>query len=200
MPCTPYGGDGVGFYAIPPIGANVWIEFEGGNVNFPIWAGCFWAEGETPTVDGEPPNPLIKTLKTASMTFTLDDTPDVGGASLACSPAAVATPLKMTFNSLGVKIDASPAILEMLTKTGVTLTFPPGVISITETGVEVSVTDSIVSITEAEISLAAATIEATTEGALTFDGGADVSMTAGGAVEITGAGDVAVTGAMVLIN
>ena len=31
LPATPYGGDGVGFFAIPPIGANVWVEFEGGN-------------------------------------------------------------------------------------------------------------------------------------------------------------------------
>ena len=29
-PCVPYAGRGVGFFAVPPIGANVWIEFEGG--------------------------------------------------------------------------------------------------------------------------------------------------------------------------
>ncbi|HEX6229566.1 MAG TPA: phage baseplate assembly protein V, partial [Solirubrobacterales bacterium] len=31
MPCVPYAGSQVGFYAVPPIGANVWVEFEGGD-------------------------------------------------------------------------------------------------------------------------------------------------------------------------
>ena len=28
--------------AIPPIGANVWVEYEGGDPNYPVWVGCFW--------------------------------------------------------------------------------------------------------------------------------------------------------------
>ena len=42
MPCVPYAGSGVGFFAIPPVGANVWVEFEGGDPDYPIWSGCFW--------------------------------------------------------------------------------------------------------------------------------------------------------------
>ena len=41
LPCVPYAGRDVGFYALPPIGANVWVEFEGGDLNYPIWSGCF---------------------------------------------------------------------------------------------------------------------------------------------------------------
>jgi hypothetical protein len=48
MPCVPYAAGGVGFHAIPPIGTNVWIEFEGGGIDYPIWSGCFWLEGEIP--------------------------------------------------------------------------------------------------------------------------------------------------------
>lgn len=44
--CTPFGGLGSGFYAIPPVGAGVWIEFEEGNLNKPIWTGSWWPEGE----------------------------------------------------------------------------------------------------------------------------------------------------------
>ena len=33
---------------VPPVGANVWVEFEGGDVNYPIWSGCFWGPGELP--------------------------------------------------------------------------------------------------------------------------------------------------------
>jgi hypothetical protein len=44
--CTPFGGLGSGLYAIPPAGAGVWIEFEEGDLNKPIWTGSWWAEGE----------------------------------------------------------------------------------------------------------------------------------------------------------
>ena len=37
-------GTGVGFFAVPPIGANVWVEFEGGDPDYPIWSGCFWGD------------------------------------------------------------------------------------------------------------------------------------------------------------
>ena len=46
LPCFPYAGEGVGFYTLPPVGASVWVEFEGGNPDFPIWSGCFWDELE----------------------------------------------------------------------------------------------------------------------------------------------------------
>jgi hypothetical protein len=48
LPCTPYAGPQIGFFALPPAGANVWVEFEGGDLNHPIWAGCFWDPGELP--------------------------------------------------------------------------------------------------------------------------------------------------------
>ena len=32
---------------IPPIGAGVWVEFEQGDPDYPIWVGCFW--GLAPT-------------------------------------------------------------------------------------------------------------------------------------------------------
>ena len=40
-PCVPYAGDSVGFAFLPEVGSAVWIEFEAGNVSFPIWTGCF---------------------------------------------------------------------------------------------------------------------------------------------------------------
>jgi hypothetical protein len=40
LPCLPPG-----VFALPPVGANVWVEFEGGNTDSPIWVGCFWAVG-----------------------------------------------------------------------------------------------------------------------------------------------------------
>lgn len=48
MPCVPYAGKGVGFAFLPEIGSGVWIEFEGGDVSYPIWVGGYWREGEFP--------------------------------------------------------------------------------------------------------------------------------------------------------
>jgi uncharacterized protein involved in type VI secretion and phage assembly len=61
MPCAPYAGRGVGFFAIPPIGANVWVEFESGDPDYPIWSGCFWGTGEAPAKPGVPTTKVLKT-------------------------------------------------------------------------------------------------------------------------------------------
>lgn len=69
MPCVPYAGPGVGFYFIPPVGANIWVEFEGGNPDYPIWSGCFWGDGEAPT----PTMPTNQIIKTMGCTITISD-------------------------------------------------------------------------------------------------------------------------------
>jgi uncharacterized protein involved in type VI secretion and phage assembly len=48
LPCVPYAGPHVGFHAIPPQGAGVWIEFEAGDTSHPIWVGGWWALGQIP--------------------------------------------------------------------------------------------------------------------------------------------------------
>jgi uncharacterized protein involved in type VI secretion and phage assembly len=45
--CVPYAGDHVGFAFLPEVGSGVFIEFEGGDVSFPIWSGCYWRVEET---------------------------------------------------------------------------------------------------------------------------------------------------------
>ncbi|MFN2224900.1 MAG: phage baseplate assembly protein V [Anaerolineae bacterium] len=70
MPNVPFAGQGQGFFALPPIGANVWIEFEGGDPNYPIWTGCFWGDGQVPA---SPAVPTTVMLKTELITLTLDD-------------------------------------------------------------------------------------------------------------------------------
>jgi uncharacterized protein involved in type VI secretion and phage assembly len=62
MPCVPYAGDGVGVAFLPEVGSGVWIEFEGGDVSYPIWVGCYWRDGE------QPPDaaPDVKAIVTAS--------------------------------------------------------------------------------------------------------------------------------------
>jgi uncharacterized protein involved in type VI secretion and phage assembly len=47
--CVPYAGDQVGFAFMPELGSGVWIEFEGGDVSYPIWTGCYWRQDELPS-------------------------------------------------------------------------------------------------------------------------------------------------------
>jgi len=96
MPCVPYAGSGVGFFAIPPLGANIWVEFEGGDPDYPIWSGCFWGTGEAPVM---PAIPLKKVLKTDTATITLDDTPGAGGITI-----ETLTGMKIVFNVTGIEI------------------------------------------------------------------------------------------------
>jgi len=75
-PCVPYAGTTSGFYALPPIGAGVWIEFEAGDPSRPIWTGCWWATGEAPVNEKmAPPTPFRKMLRTETgLQVSLDDT------------------------------------------------------------------------------------------------------------------------------
>ncbi|MEA3051422.1 MAG: hypothetical protein QOG72_325 [Sphingomonadales bacterium] len=47
--CVPYAGPSVGFVMLPEVGSGVWIEFEGGDVSYPIWVGGYWRSGEVPS-------------------------------------------------------------------------------------------------------------------------------------------------------
>jgi hypothetical protein len=89
MPCAPYAGDGVGFFAIPPKGANVWVEFERGDPEYPIWSGCFWDIGQAPAA----PTPLsiFKTiLKTKKFTLEIDSNPALPSFSIEMDIGGVA--------------------------------------------------------------------------------------------------------------
>ena len=61
MPCVPYAGPNVGIAFLPEVGAGVWIEFEGGDVSYPIWTGCYWRSGEQPS-DAAPAVKVIVTV------------------------------------------------------------------------------------------------------------------------------------------
>ena len=61
LPSLPYAGNGVGILFVPPIGANVWVEFEEGKIAYPIWTGCFWGAGESPIVNAGAGTKIIET-------------------------------------------------------------------------------------------------------------------------------------------
>jgi uncharacterized protein involved in type VI secretion and phage assembly len=75
MPCVPYAGDNVGIAFLPEVGSGVWIEFEGGDVSYPVWVGCYWRTSELPS-DVAPNVKVISTVAPFELKF------DDGGGSL----------------------------------------------------------------------------------------------------------------------
>lgn len=125
LPCTPYAGPQVGFFALPPIGAMVWIEFEGGNPDYAIWVGCFWLIGELPLayeLNEEDPA-QVKVFKTASSTLVINDRSDEGEIKLEIdTPAVSQYPVTMKFNSDGVEISTGVSNIKMDPEEGITAT------------------------------------------------------------------------------
>ena len=71
LPSAPVANpDGSGFFAVPDVNANVWVEFEAGNLNFPIWSGCFWPEKAISSSDGVA---AVKFWRTKDFIIRIDD-------------------------------------------------------------------------------------------------------------------------------
>jgi Type VI secretion system/phage-baseplate injector OB domain len=59
MPCFPVAGLQNGFFAVPARGSGVWVEFEQGDTDKPIWSGCYWTETfEASTLSKTVPAPV----------------------------------------------------------------------------------------------------------------------------------------------
>ncbi|MGO9935485.1 MAG: phage baseplate assembly protein V [Steroidobacteraceae bacterium] len=103
MPCVPYAGDGFGFAFIPEVGSGVWIEFEGGDVSYPIWTGCYWREGEIPSDAAD----TVRVIVTESgQKIMLDD----GGGTITISDANNNT---ITLSSDGITLQRGSSTIEL---------------------------------------------------------------------------------------
>lgn len=97
MPALPYAGKSVGLFLVPPTDAFVWIEFEHGDPEYPIWSGCFWAQGEVPA---SPAVAEMKVLKTDLVTVTINDLPGAGGLTIETTQG-----MKIKISATGIEID-----------------------------------------------------------------------------------------------
>lgn len=101
LPCAVFSGDGLGFFAVPSIGAKVWVEFEHGNPDYPMWSGGWWGDARERPVNlfGQADKKVI--LKTeGGHSITLDDTPGTGGIILETAGGQ-----KIKLTSKGIEID-----------------------------------------------------------------------------------------------
>lgn len=86
MPCFPFGGAGMGFFALPKVNAGVWIEFEHGDPDYPIWVGAWYGSvSDVPPALLAPPYKKVLIKTEGGSSVTLDDTPGVGGITLETS-------------------------------------------------------------------------------------------------------------------
>jgi uncharacterized protein involved in type VI secretion and phage assembly len=85
MPCVPFASIQAGQFAVPAIGSGVWVEFEQGNPDYPIWAGCFWGSAaEVPALAlAAPPGLQQVVIQTIGQnTLLISDTPGPTGGIL----------------------------------------------------------------------------------------------------------------------
>jgi Type VI secretion system/phage-baseplate injector OB domain len=227
LPCVPYAGLNVGFFAMPPIGASVWIEFEGGNPNYPVWSGCFWEVNDIPS-DLQSLNSQnmsqVKFLKTETITLILNDTDqNQGGVTLKVVSPALQTPITVTMDNNGVKVlcGVSTALLDP--NNGITLTVQQGPNDANPTQVmlqlqSIQATSNAVTGTAQEgLTLNGGTVDIESKGdatvkaagqitasggtQATFQGGTSATLTAGGAITVdAGPGEVTVNGSAVTIS
>jgi len=85
MPCFPVAGPGMGEWAIPPNGAGVWVEFEQGDPNYPIWTGCWFGSATEVPADAKPAIPTqhnIVLQTSGQRLIVLSDEPGGKGITL----------------------------------------------------------------------------------------------------------------------
>ena len=79
MPAFPFAGKGNAMVALPQIGSSVWVEFEAGDADYPIWTGAFWPDpGGFPPLAlaaATPVTPNIFFQTVSGTSITLSDNP-----------------------------------------------------------------------------------------------------------------------------
>jgi hypothetical protein len=96
MPCVPLAGKQEGTFFVPQIGAGVWVEFEQGDPDYPIWVGGFWGiAAEVPPMallpPAIPPGQNIVLQTTLQHSLVLSDAPPIPVQAPIPAPAPVGT-------------------------------------------------------------------------------------------------------------
>ena len=127
MPCVPVAGIQNGLFAVPIIGSGVWVEFEQGDPEHPIWVGCFWGSAaEVPALARlTPPAVPAITLQTPLQNgITVSDLPGpTGGIMLKSTTGAT-----LIVNDTGIYIQNGKGAF--ITLVGPTVTINNGALTL----------------------------------------------------------------------
>jgi len=127
MPCLPMSGINTGIFTVPVMGAGVWIEFEQGDPEHPIWVGGYWGSAaETPKLaamvpPGVPGITLQTTLKNG---IVISDVPGpTGGIQLQSTTGAM-----ISVTDVGIVISNGKGAI--ITMTGPTVDINLGALTV----------------------------------------------------------------------
>jgi uncharacterized protein involved in type VI secretion and phage assembly len=127
LPCFPAGGKQMGVYMLPQIGAGVWVEFEQGDPDYPIWSGCWYGSvAEVPVLGlmGIPVSPNMVIQTAAQNAIVLSDVPGpTGGIMLKSTTGAM-----LIVNDTGIFIQNGKGA--MITLVGPTVMINNGALTI----------------------------------------------------------------------
>ncbi|WP_266168811.1 phage baseplate assembly protein V [Dyella subtropica] len=120
MPCLPFGGIQSGMFVTPAIGSGVWIEFEQGNTDYPIWVGCFWGSAaEVPALALAAPPGLQQVVMQTTLqnTLMISDAPGpTGGILLKTTAGAM-----ISISEIGITISNGQGASIVMTGPAVTI-------------------------------------------------------------------------------
>jgi uncharacterized protein involved in type VI secretion and phage assembly len=127
MPCLPIAGKQMGTHMIPQVGAGVWIEFEQGDPDRPIWVGGYWGSAaEVPplALAGNPASPSIVLQTGLQNSLVISDLPGpTGGIMLRSTSGAT-----LIVNDMGIYIQNGKGAT--LTMIGPTVTINNGAFTV----------------------------------------------------------------------
>ncbi len=191
LPCQPYGGFQVGMVLTPPVGANVWIEFENGDPAYPVWTGCFWTEGQKPVLAELPTQQVFST---GSFNLVINDVPEAGELLVSLGPPGFDLPITLSANSELCTLTVGETVLSVSAEEA-SLLMEPTTLVVTNEEVTVAAAGEI-NVTVPELSvegdtnvIGAVEVEGNTEitGAVEIEGNTNIT----GAVEVEGEINVA---------
>lgn len=103
LPCVPVAGKQMGIFVLPLLGAGVWVQFEQGDPDFPVWSGGFWgSSADLPSAAkaGLPTSPSIVLQTAGQNSIVISDLPGTGGIEIKCRTGA-----KITISDIGITLD-----------------------------------------------------------------------------------------------
>ncbi len=126
--CVPLTGKSMGAWFVPQVGAGVWVEFEKGDPDYPIWTGCFWGSATEPpalALAGLPASPSIVLQTAGQNTLMISDVPGAaGGILLKTSTGAL-----ISINDVGITLSNGKGA--SIAMTGATVSVNAGALTIT---------------------------------------------------------------------
>jgi uncharacterized protein involved in type VI secretion and phage assembly len=128
VPCVPLAGKQTGAWFVPTVGAGVWVEFEKGDPDYPIWNGCWWGSAAEPpalALAGLPVSPSIVLQTTGQNTLMISDAPGPAGGIL----IKTLTGALISINDVGITLSNGKGAT--LVMAGPTVTINAGALTIT---------------------------------------------------------------------